>query len=159
MWLLSTDRAQLRFFASAGDAQKEGYVILSHVWDQSGEQTFQETQALCARCAKDGTNPRDLSSDKVRQSCQLAEGQGYRWIWNDTCCIDKSSSSELSEALNSMYQYYSLASVCYVYLRDVPTSSREELHAERSPFRESIWHRRGWTLQVLSLRSHMSSSF
>ena len=148
MWLLSTDRAQLRFFASAGDAQKEGYVILSHVWDQSGEQTFQETQALCARCAKDGTNPRDLSSDKVRQSCQLAEGQGYRWIWNDTCCIDKTSSSELSEAINSMFTYYALADICFAYLRDVPSSCIPDERLEGT-FRESIWFTRGWTLQEL----------
>ena len=146
MWLLSTDRAELHQFNNPGQVHG-GYAALSHVWDPV-ESSFQDMQCLRKRCEADGTIPRDYAPEKIRESCVIAERHGYKWIWNDTCCIDKRSSSELAEALNSMYQYYSLASVCYVYLRDVPTCSREELHAERSPFRESRWHRRGWTLQV-----------
>ena len=96
-----------------------------------------------------GTNPRDSASDKVRQCCIVAERHGYPWIWNDTCCIDKSSSSELSEAINSMFRYYSLAKACYAYLRDVPTSNEQTLREPRSAFRTSRWHTRGWTLQEL----------
>ena len=91
-------------------------------------------------------NPRDLVSPKIQQLCLLAEKQGYRWAWADTCCIDKTSSAELSEAINSMFRYYSLAGVCYAYLTDVPRSSG--IGAD-SKFRRSLWHKRGWTLQEL----------
>lgn len=37
--------------------------------------------------------------------------QGYDWIWIDNCCIDKSGSAELSEAVNSMFRRYSYALV------------------------------------------------
>jgi hypothetical protein len=36
--------------------------------------------------------------------------------------IDKTSSAELSEAINSMFRWYQEAEVCYAYLADVPTS-------------------------------------
>lgn len=146
MWLLSTDRAELHFFPTVEKAQLEVYAILSHVWDKT-EQSFQDTQALCTRCAADGTNPRDFASAKVRDSCKLAQENGYKWIWNDTCCIDKTSSAELSEAINSMFTYYTLAEVCYAYLRDVPAGA--PLDEFDSPFRKSRWHQRGWTLQEL----------
>ena len=68
-------------------------------------------------------------------------------MWIDSCCIDKSSSSELSEAISSMYQWYGLAAMCYTYLADVPPGDGHE--ANRSPFRRSLWFQRGWTLQEL----------
>ena len=145
MWLLSTDRAELHRFSSP-DAVTGGYAILSHTWGDR-EQTFQDTQALRDRCKETGEIPRDLSSEKVRQCCILAERHGYQWIWNDTCCIDKTSSTELSEAINSMFLWYSLAEVCFAYLADVESDC--ELAAEDSAFRTSRWHLRGWTLQEL----------
>ena len=145
MWLLSTDRAELHFFPSP-EAVVGGYAILSHTWGDH-EQTFQETQALRERCKSTGANPRDLATAKVRESCVLAERHGYRWLWNDTCCINKDSSAELSEAINSMYHYYSSASVCYAYLADVPST---DFPGDRNgPFARSKWHKRGWTLQEL----------
>lgn len=152
MWLLSTARAELYYFPSAKEAAHAGFAILSHFWD-GHEQTFQETQAIYARCKADGTNPLDFSSDKVRESCKLAERLGHDWIWNDTCCIDKSSSSELSEAINSMWTYYSLAEVCLAYLGD---RSSKGFHYELQPKSWSDhssafgkWATRGWTLQEL----------
>lgn len=44
---------------------------------------------------------------------------GWEWGWIDTCCIDKRSSAELTEAINSMYAWYAKAAVCYAYLSDV----------------------------------------
>ena len=70
--------------------------------------------------------------------------------WIDTCCIDKSSSAELSEAINSMFRWYEKAGVCYAYLSDVPALSLSESpYDEKSPFRRSKWFTRGWTLQEL----------
>ncbi|TBU28712.1 hypothetical protein BD311DRAFT_313844 [Dichomitus squalens] len=143
MWLLSTDRAELHEFASP-EAVQGGYAILSHVWDD-GEQSFQVTQTLREVCTKTGANPRDLSQPKIRFACILAESHGFEWLWVDTSCIDKSSSADLSESINSMYRYYSLANICYAYLPDVPPGPV----SARSPFARSKWHTRGWTLQEL----------
>ena len=165
MWLLSTDRAELKFFNSPETVEGEGYAILSHVWDQE-EKTFQDVQALRVECAKTGANPRE-SPDigyKIRESCRLAKKHGWKWIWIDTCCIDKTSSAELSEAINSMFKYYALSGVCYAFLRDVSSLDgldKELLSGERLPeygtrasewksdFGKSRWHKRGWTLQEL----------
>ena len=92
------------------------------------------------------TTPRDLLSPKIRNFLIQAEKDGFEWAWSDTCCIDKTSSTELSEAINSMFRYYSLSSVCYVYLADVHPGRITTYSHE---FRKSAWHRRGWTLQEL----------
>ena len=147
MWLLNTARAELMFFPTP-ESVPGGYAILSHVWGKD-EQTFQDLRALHAQCAADGTNPRDLVCDKIREFCILAERGGHGWGWADMRCIDKTSSTELSEAITSMYRYYSLADVCYAYLRDVPTASPGNLRAPSSAFRKSRWHTCGWTLQEL----------
>ena len=146
MWLLTTDRAELRFFSNAG-AVTGGYTILSHTWDSDGEQSFQEVQDIGRRCKAGNTNPRDHVSAKIRGCCILAEKHGYRWAWVDSCCIDKTSSTELSEAINSMFQWYAQAKVCYAYLADVPSGC--DMAEKDSPFRTSRWHTRGWTLQEL----------
>ena len=86
-------------------------------------------------------------SPKIREACRVARENGYRYIWIDSCCIDKSSSSELSEAINSMYKWYGLAAVCYAFLADVPPG--EDHQAWGSAFRKSRWFGRGWTLQEL----------
>ncbi|KAH8203540.1 hypothetical protein TruAng_002288 [Truncatella angustata] len=66
------------------------------------------------------------------------------YIWVETCCIDKTSSAELQEAINSMFGWYAGASICYDYLSDINAQDPEhcELH-------KSKWFRRGWTLQEL----------
>jgi hypothetical protein len=69
------------------------------------------------------------------------------WVWIDTCCIDKSSSAELSEAINSMYSWYSRACVCYAYLSDVLKGETEKRTSRA--LKASEWHTRGWTLQEL----------
>ncbi|OJT12218.1 Vegetative incompatibility protein HET-E-1 [Trametes pubescens] len=86
-------------------------------------------------------------SDKIKGVCTVAREAGFRLVWSDACCIDKSSSAELSEAINSMYEWYRLAHVCYVYLEDVPDGDIPSDHTSR--FRVSRWHKRGWTLQEL----------
>nr|VWO97085.1 Putative heme-binding peroxidase (EC [Ganoderma boninense] len=92
-------------------------------------------------------------SPKIVRACAVARANGYQYLWIDSCCIDKSSSSELSEAINSMYAWYSQAHVCYAYLADVSTG---ENHRERSSrFRSSRWFRRGWTLQELIAPLHL----
>ena len=93
-------------------------------------------------------------SSKIRRACAVARAYGHRLVWIDSCCIDKTSSSELSEAINSMYAWYRSATICYAFLADVPTSSSRVALDARSwtstiAFRKSRWFRRSWTLQEL----------
>ena len=83
------------------------------------------------------------------QFCSYFLGKGLTSSqWIDTCCIDKSSSAELSEAINSMFRWYRAAQVCYAYLSDVSENERDHYDIG-SAFRESKWFTRGWTLQEL----------
>ncbi|KAF2185267.1 HET-domain-containing protein [Zopfia rhizophila CBS 207.26] len=114
-----------------GGSETPPYAILSHTWE-SNEVTFQDIG--------EGYAQNDVRYKKIEKSCSLAAADGYRYIWIDTCCIDKTSSAELSEAINSMYRWYQDARVCYAYLADVPSFKT---------FSESKWFTRGWTLQEL----------
>ena len=156
MWLIHTSTFKLKYFVSP-ETVPGGYAILSHCWDEE-EQSFQDIQRIHERCTASGDAPRSYLCDKITHFCALAEQHGYEWAWADTCCIDKTSSAELSEAINSMFRYYSLAHICYAYLRDVPTEGaleekspmrRNRRRPEPSPFESSVWHTRGWTLQEL----------
>jgi hypothetical protein len=64
---------------------------------------------------------------KIRFCGEQARRDGFQYFWIDTCCIDKSSSAELQEAINSMFRWYRDAVKCYVYLADV---SRPALDAD-----------------------------
>ena len=83
---------------------------------------------------------------KITACCALALSSGWEWLWIDTCCIDKTSSAELSEAINSMYKWYQDSQVCYAYLIDCFLLSGEISDAD---FCQSRWFTRGWTLQEL----------
>ncbi|RDL35384.1 uncharacterized protein BP5553_07315 [Venustampulla echinocandica] len=120
------------------------YAILSHRWGAPEEElTFPDIQ-------KGLTLTKGKGYEKITGCCEQAIRDGYEYVWIDTCCIDKSSSAELSEAINSMYAWYSGSGTCYVYLSDVPGEKELEDHSkEKSAFRMSEWFRRGWTLQEL----------
>ena len=136
MRLIQTTKLELHEFYS--DIPE--YVILSHTWQKGEEISLQELEADLSK-SKTGWN-------KIRKLCELARGKKYLWAWIDTCCIDKTSSVELSEAINSMYQWYQNASLCYAYLADVNEDWRIsgflKILSEK-PF----WFTRGWTLQEL----------
>ncbi|EIW58308.1 HET-domain-containing protein, partial [Trametes versicolor FP-101664 SS1] len=120
------------------------YAILSHTWRSEkggGEQSYD------ARSPPSCILSHPKISDKIKGVCKVAREAGIRLVWNDACCIDKSSSAELSEAINSMYELYRLSQVCYVYLEDV--SDDDDPGDQDSRFRRSRWHTRGWTLQEL----------
>jgi hypothetical protein len=105
------------------------YVILSHVWGVD-EVSFQEIQEnTTATQSKAGFL-------KIKECCSLAARDGFEWVWIDTCCIDKSSSAELQEAINSMYQWYRRAQICYAYLQDVVPGPRSAISTQ---FRNSKW--------------------
>lgn len=83
---------------------------------------------------------------KLQGAARQALSEGYRYVWVDTCCIDKGSSAELSEAINSMWKWYASSAKCYVYLVDVPDATGQE---QKDLFAASQWWTRGWTLQEL----------
>ncbi|KAH9848555.1 heterokaryon incompatibility protein-domain-containing protein [Lenzites betulinus] len=147
------------------DIDANPYAILSHTWrseQEGGEQTFDDIVKLQALCPittrnswKVGPPPpvneaffsHPALHSKIKRACEVARKTGFRLIWIDSCCIDKRSSAELSEAINSMYALYRDADVCYVYLADVRSGT--DPRAKYSDFRKSRWHKRGWTLQEL----------
>jgi len=135
MRLLDTTTFELcEFF----DRKIPPYAILSHTWGE-GEVSFQELQS------GDGVFKRGYA--KIRSCCELAASDGFEYAWVDTCCIDKTSSAELSEAINSMYRWYRFSDVCYVYLADVPANLGEP--DIQQALCKSKWFTRGWTLQEL----------
>lgn len=69
------------------------YAILSHTWED-GEVSYADMQHRDSARAKKGFT-------KIARAAELAVGDDLRWVWVDTCCIDKSSSAELQEAINS----------------------------------------------------------
>ena len=121
------------------------YAILSHTWGQE-EVTFKDII--------EGNGASKTGFDKIRFCGEQARRDRLQYFWVDTCCIDKSSSAELTEAINSMFRWYCNAAKCYVYLPDVssPTidigNKSDQLLWEMA-FRTSIWFTRGWTLQEL----------
>jgi hypothetical protein len=120
------------------------YAILSHRWE-AGEVTFKDLT--------DGTGASKAGYAKIRSCGEQAKRDGLKYFWVDTCCIDKSNSTELAEAINSMFRWYKDAAKCYVYLSDVsrPPLNTDDKSNEswEATFRKSIWFTRGWTLQEL----------
>ena len=108
------------------------YAIQSHTW-VTEEITFSEMQSQQPDKNKAGWK-------KIELSCDQARVDRYGYVWCDTCCIDKSSSAELSESINSMFRWYQEAEICYAFLEDV--QDVEDLASAK-------WFTRGWTLQEL----------
>ena len=120
------------------------YVILSHRWSTE-EVTFADLRKAPLSDLQSSTR-RMKGFAKIQGACELARLNGYEWIWIDSCCIDKSSSAELQEAVNSMWRYYEESNICYAYLADIPDS---EAGWSDETFVTSEWFTRGWTLQEL----------
>lgn len=126
MWLLNTQTLKLEAFLG----KIPSYAILSHRWEDE-ELSFGDVMPGYQHLK---------GYQKVKAFCEEAEKNDFQYVWVDTCCIDKKSSAELGEAINSMYMWYERADICYAYLCDV--------QGNRS-IAESSWFTRGWTLQEL----------
>jgi len=124
-------------------ARIQPYAILSHTWGE-GEVSFKDMRKYRDAAKRKAGYP------KVQQCCEKAWSDGYQWVWIDTCCIDKRSSAELSEAINSMWNWYQKSEICYAYLVDVPSSQGPFTGAViNDTLAKSRWFTRGWTLQEL----------
>ncbi|KAM0424411.1 hypothetical protein ACHAPT_010332 [Fusarium lateritium] len=132
MRLLNIETLKLETFL--GEAPP--YAILSHTWGE-GEVTLQDL---------DGPDLlKKPGWTKIVGFCQavmahLSDPPRYAWV--DTCCIDKTSSAELSESINAMFRWYQQAQCCFAFLQDVAFDELEQ-------FEKSRWFTRGWTLQEL----------
>lgn len=137
MRLLNIKTLELESFF---DKDVPRYAILSHRWGPE-ELTYEDMRAGPSRAAR-----RKKGFAKVRDFCDRvrdpAPGLKCEYVWVDTCCIDKSSSAELSEAINSMFKWYERAVTCFAFLDDVTADGKK-------PMSKSLWFTRGWTLQEL----------
>lgn len=159
MWLLDTNTLRLQHFSDDRKAVQARYAILSHTWGDD-EVTFRD---MIRDNLLDDIRRRKIKKKagytKIEKTCEQARRDHYQYVWIDTCCIDKDSSAELSEAINSMYRWYADSAVCYAYLADVTVddqkrgdmrkNTREDTYL-RSIFLPSRWFRRGW----VSTRRH-----
>ncbi|KAI0654094.1 heterokaryon incompatibility protein-domain-containing protein [Cubamyces menziesii] len=166
MRLLDTRTGQ---FVENVDPHRACYATLSHVWDSRGEQSYQQVLAIWQNAnrshlaslttsgeARDDAisilDSPELSS-KIKGFCKIAREHGYTLGWIDSCCIDKTSSAELTEAINSMYLWYCKADMCYAYLADVHDDPNSSPYRPSERLRQKVlstrWHTRGWTLQEL----------
>src|SRR5436190_3157920 len=102
------------------------YAILSHMW-MDEEVSFQDLQS--DRCQN------MMGFTKIENCCAYTALDNWSFIWIDTCCIDKTSSAELSESINSMFHWYKKAQVCHAYLADVDDEMEppEKLNSEFRP--------------------------
>jgi hypothetical protein len=146
MRLINVNTFELKEFLGADTPH---YAILSHRWEKE-EVTFQDLMS--------GRGKNMLGWKKIEGCCQMASRDQLEWAWVDSCCIDKTSSAELSEAINSMFRWYRDAEVCYAYLSDVsgplngtPGVKMQDFSSSKKmlDFRSSKWFTRGWTLQEL----------
>jgi Heterokaryon incompatibility protein (HET) len=123
------------------------YAVLSHTWEA-------ENQEVTFKDITDGSVSSKAGYRKIHFCGEQANRDGLQYFWVDSCCIDKSSSADLAEAINSMFRWYENAAQCYVYLSDVSTSDIDQYAQSsqlpyESAFRQSRWFTRGWTLQEL----------
>ena len=118
------------------------YAILSHTWDYGNEVSYQDMSSLYV--------PSKKGYAKIIETCRLAINHGLEYVWVDTCCIDKTNSGELSEAINSMFRWYQRSQVCFVYLADY------KYEGIRNYFPSDCrWLGRGWTLQEMLASSRI----
>lgn len=129
---------------SFGESNTPRYAILSHRWGSEAEEvSFQD---MAGPDVSRATSKKGFV--KIKETCIRALGHGLQYIWIDTCCIDKSSSAELTESINSMFQWYLNSAICIVYLSDLCSGGLDKDHVQRN-LATCTWFTRGWTLQEL----------
>jgi hypothetical protein len=103
------------------------YAILSHTWGSDNDEvTFKDMI--------EGEGKSKSGYHKLNFCSKQAAKDGLDFFWVDTCCIDKTSSAELTEAINSMYKWY---------------QNNVSPQTWATVFEDSRWFKRGWTLQEL----------
>lgn len=143
MRLINVNTFEMEFFSKTYPS----YAILSHRWADDEVQLSQYNgvkSRVQHQITSDLQGNRTAGVAKIAGACSLAERESLQYIWIDTCCINKESTSEGSESIRFMFGWYKRAKVCFVRLPDVDW--RTKSHAQ---IRDSIWFKRGWILQEL----------
>ena len=148
MRLLNTMTGRFHGFE---DPRKVSYAALSHVWsrDLKQEKTYQDVLSLVSGPKDPDPINHPSFPKKIRFFCEAAKAHGFDFGWADSCCIDKTSSSELSETINSMYYWYHCAGICLVYLHDIDVEPDAPTAKRNQALCDSEWFQCGWTLQEL----------
>ncbi|KAF2439172.1 HET-domain-containing protein [Karstenula rhodostoma CBS 690.94] len=167
MRLLNASTIRLESFYN--EATTPSYAILSHTWGEE-EVSFQDLEHVGTHLESTRASSllRSQGFYKILKCCERALADGLQYAWVDTCCIDKTSSAELSESINSMFKWYKNAIICYAYLDDIDdsiairaggtTSDSDGSSDADSQGGKSLnvsylatarWFTRGWTLQEL----------
>lgn len=147
MHLLQDKDGALQVVEHEDDKLNAPYAILSHTWltRQSEEVTFEDLRGGESR---DDIH-RKAGFSKVRFCMRQAENDGIKHAWIDTCCIDRTSSERLRQAITSMFTWYRGAEKCYALLSDVSLESPSEVQDRKDlwepQFRKSRWFTRGWS--------------
>ncbi|KAI3541505.1 HET domain-containing protein [Colletotrichum filicis] len=143
MWLVNTKTLALESFAESSEVD---YAILSHTWG-SGEVSFQEMSSTAVA----STTKSKAGFDKVAKTCEIAQEKGLGYAWIDTCCIEKSSSAELSEAINSMFRWYQEAKVCLVQELIAPADVEFYDAGWKLRFSKDVWSGRLSTITNIDI--------
>lgn len=108
MRLINTASLELEDFWD--DRAVPKYAILSHTWGDQ-EVGFHD---MLNRKPYD-----DKRWYKIYSACKRAAEIPLQWLWIDAICIDRTSTKDVSNAINSMFEWYKNAEVCLAYLADV----------------------------------------
>lgn len=166
LWLLDTSSYERH------RGTKSKYAILSHRWKRhprfGDEIDFQALNPSTLSSHTTRLHQQDSDEDraccplcKIKDACAKAREQRIQWLWIDTCCIDKMNAVEYTRAINSMFEYYREAYVCFAFLYDVAWqngASSVQMFKSQDPERPGLaseWFERGWTLQELLAPRHM----
>ena len=127
------------------DQPEEKYAILSHRWGKSEVKFVDLPDAkgeINEQLSEEQPDDPTTGTAKIAKACFQCRELQLKYLWIDTCCIDKRSSTEESESINSMFNWYNEAEICLAYLADVGEAPHQK-------FSDSVWFTRGWTLQEL----------
>ncbi|KAI1351202.1 HET-domain-containing protein [Xylaria sp. FL0043] len=140
-------------FEEVADPATKKYAILSHTWVEGEEVSLQDWQKWRRKRRGWEDVAKRSGLAKILDACKMTQEYDLKYLWVDTNCIDKLSSAELSEAINSMFKWYSLSAICFAYLSDVRSPVHPGNNADsgwnRHLMKDSRWFTRGWTLQEL----------
>ncbi|KAF2252882.1 HET-domain-containing protein [Trematosphaeria pertusa] len=140
MRLLHSQTLQFKVF---NGERLPSFLILSHTWGDE-EVNYQDMVFVQQEDIIGSAGFR-----KIQKTAEVAREHHYEYFWVDTCCIDKTNSAELQEAINSMFLWYQKSAVCVVYLEDVAAGLNWMDNDLGELLPKSRWTTRGWTLQEL----------
>jgi hypothetical protein len=126
-------------------AETEGsnvrYAILSHC-PQKDEVLFADMADPDRAYSQETKGKQGFA--KLEMCSRIALDHGLQYVWIDTCCIDKNSSAEISEAINSTFRYFAESELCIAYLDDLEDHTKDDYFLSRS-----TWFSESWTLPAL----------